>query len=85
VAYVRFRAGDRVQTRAARRNQGFASRDREGAVADPLSPNDKIVQTSWGRRRWRAPFEMRGGLHEVPMKPGLGVSLDEDAIEKYRV
>ena len=31
------------------------------------------------------PFEMRGGFYEVPTNPGLGVSLDEDAIERYRV
>lgn len=31
------------------------------------------------------PFEMQSGFFEVPTEPGLGVSLDEDAIEKYRV
>lgn len=30
------------------------------------------------------PFEMRDGFYEVPRSPGLGVSLDMDAIEKYR-
>ncbi len=31
------------------------------------------------------PFEMEGGFYEVPRGPGLGVSLDMDAIEAYRV
>ena len=31
------------------------------------------------------PFEMNDGFYEVPRAPGLGVSLDMDAIEKYRM
>ena len=31
------------------------------------------------------PLEMKEGFHEVPREPGLGVSLDMDAIEKYRI
>ncbi len=31
------------------------------------------------------PFEMRDGFYEVPRGPGLGVSLDMNAIEKYRI
>jgi len=31
------------------------------------------------------PFAMKDGFYEVPKKPGLGVSLDMDAIEKYRI
>lgn len=31
------------------------------------------------------PFTMKDGFYEVPTMPGLGVSLDENAIEKYRV
>ena len=31
------------------------------------------------------PFEMKDGFYTVPTKPGLGVSLDEAAIDKYRV
>ena len=27
----------------------------------------------------------RGGLYKVPTKPGLGVTLDEKAVEKYRI
>ncbi|MHC4181032.1 MAG: mandelate racemase/muconate lactonizing enzyme family protein [Planctomycetota bacterium] len=30
------------------------------------------------------PFEMKDGFYTVPTKPGLGVSLDENAVEKYR-
>ncbi len=33
----------------------------------------------------REPFTMKDGFYEVPQKPGLGVSLDMDAVEKYRV
>ena len=28
---------------------------------------------------------MREGFYEVPAKPGLGITLDEDAVEKYRI
>ena len=31
------------------------------------------------------PFEMQEGFYEVPTKPGLGITLDEDAVDKYRV
>ncbi|HYL35075.1 MAG TPA: mandelate racemase/muconate lactonizing enzyme family protein, partial [Bryobacteraceae bacterium] len=30
------------------------------------------------------PFAMQDGFYKLPQKPGLGVSLDEGAIEKYR-
>ncbi len=30
------------------------------------------------------PFEMNSGFYTVPTKPGLGVSLDEAALDKYR-
>ena len=32
----------------------------------------------------REPFEMKNGRYEVPTKPGLGVSFDDDAVEKHR-
>ena len=32
----------------------------------------------------REPFEMKNGRYEVPTTPGLGVSFDDDAVEKYR-
>lgn len=31
------------------------------------------------------PFTVRNGQYEVPTKAGLGVTLDEDAVEKYRI
>ncbi len=31
------------------------------------------------------PFTMESGYYRVPQKPGLGVTLDEEAVEKYRV
>lgn len=31
------------------------------------------------------PFTMENGFYEIPTKPGLGVSLDMDAIDRYRV
>ena len=31
------------------------------------------------------PFVMTGGYYRIPAKPGLGVSLDENALEKYRL
>lgn len=33
----------------------------------------------------REPFAMTEGFYEVPTAPGLGVSLDDDAIDKYRI
>ncbi|NND05283.1 MAG: mandelate racemase/muconate lactonizing enzyme family protein [Saprospiraceae bacterium] len=30
-------------------------------------------------------FEMDNGFYELPAKPGLGVELDEDALDKYRI
>jgi len=32
-----------------------------------------------------APIEVVGGYHRVPEGPGLGVTVDEDAVERYRV
>ena len=31
------------------------------------------------------PYEMKGGFYEVPTAPGLGVSVDEEAVDRYRV
>jgi L-alanine-DL-glutamate epimerase-like enolase superfamily enzyme len=31
------------------------------------------------------PFRMENGFYQVPLKPGLGITLDENAVEKYRV
>lgn len=33
----------------------------------------------------KEPFAMKDGFFEIPDKPGLGVWLDEDAIERYRI
>ena len=33
----------------------------------------------------KKPIEVIGGFHEVPKGPGLGVEVDEDAVERYRV
>lgn len=33
----------------------------------------------------REPFTVREGFYEIPQKPGLGATLDDDAVEKYRV
>jgi L-alanine-DL-glutamate epimerase-like enolase superfamily enzyme len=33
----------------------------------------------------KEPFTMDNGFYEVPTKPGLGVSLDDDAVDKYRI
>ena len=30
------------------------------------------------------PFEMKNGYYEVPTKPGLGVHLNDEAMDKYR-
>ena len=33
----------------------------------------------------KEPFKVDNGFYEVPTKPGLGVSLDDDAVDKYRI
>jgi hypothetical protein len=33
----------------------------------------------------RKPIEVIGGFHKVPEGPGLGVEVDEEAVERYRV
>ena len=30
-------------------------------------------------------FTMKDGFYHIPQKPGLGVTLDDDAVDKYRV
>ena len=33
----------------------------------------------------KKPFEVVGGFHQVPEGPGLGVEVDEEAVERFRV
>lgn len=33
----------------------------------------------------KEPFTMKDGYYDIPLRPGLGVTLDDDAVEKYRV
>jgi L-alanine-DL-glutamate epimerase-like enolase superfamily enzyme len=33
----------------------------------------------------KEPFAVRDGLYEIPLGPGLGVTLDEAALERYRI
>jgi L-alanine-DL-glutamate epimerase-like enolase superfamily enzyme len=33
----------------------------------------------------KEPFTMKDGLYDIPERPGLGVTLDDDAVDKYRV
>jgi L-alanine-DL-glutamate epimerase-like enolase superfamily enzyme len=33
----------------------------------------------------KEPFTMKDGFYDIPQQPGLGVTLDEDAVERYRV
>jgi L-alanine-DL-glutamate epimerase-like enolase superfamily enzyme len=33
----------------------------------------------------KEPFSMKDGYYDIPPRPGLGVTLDDDAVEKYRV
>jgi glucarate dehydratase len=44
------------------------------------------IDTHWiwqdGQRLTRAPLKIEGGMIRVPERPGLGVELDEDALEK---
>lgn len=47
--------------------------------------NVTAIDTHWiwqdGQRLTQAPFKIEGGLVQVPKKPGLGVELDEAALE----
>ena len=31
------------------------------------------------------PFTMKDGFYTVPAKPGLGITLDDDAVDRYRI
>ena len=31
------------------------------------------------------PMDIKDGYYTIPQKPGLGVTIDEDALEKYRI
>jgi L-alanine-DL-glutamate epimerase-like enolase superfamily enzyme len=33
----------------------------------------------------KEPFSVQNGRYRIPAGPGLGVSLDDDAIDRYRV
>jgi L-alanine-DL-glutamate epimerase-like enolase superfamily enzyme len=33
----------------------------------------------------REPFTVRDGFYEIPRTPGLGATLDDNALDKYRV
>jgi L-alanine-DL-glutamate epimerase-like enolase superfamily enzyme len=33
----------------------------------------------------KEPFTMKEGFYDIPETPGLGVTLDDDAIDRYRV
>jgi L-alanine-DL-glutamate epimerase-like enolase superfamily enzyme len=33
----------------------------------------------------KEPFSMKNGFYEVPDKPGLGIQLDDDAVDRYRI
>ncbi|HXF63794.1 MAG TPA: mandelate racemase/muconate lactonizing enzyme family protein [Caldilineaceae bacterium] len=39
----------------------------------------------WESQLLRTPIELRGGFMAVPEGPGLGIEVDLDAVEKYRV
>ena len=39
----------------------------------------------WKKQLINEPIELRGGFYRVPERPGLGLEIDEKAIEKHRV
>ena len=39
----------------------------------------------WESQLLAAPIELRGGYYRVPEQPGLGIEIDQQAIEQYRV
>ena len=39
----------------------------------------------WESQLITEPIELRGGFYRVPEKPGIGVEVDEEAVQKYKV
>ena len=39
----------------------------------------------WESQLITEPIELRGGFYRVPEKPGIGIEVDQDAIQKYEV
>jgi glucarate dehydratase len=33
----------------------------------------------------KEPFQMKDGFYDIPQAPGLGITLDDRAVDKYRV
>ena len=39
----------------------------------------------WESQLLADPIELRGGYYRVPAQPGLGIEIDQQAVEQYRV
>jgi L-alanine-DL-glutamate epimerase-like enolase superfamily enzyme len=61
---------------AAEAHQAAAYPGIEYTVDAGLTAEDDLV---------KEPFTLRDGFYDIPDKPGLGVTLDEDAVDRYRL
>ena len=61
---------------AAEAHQAAAYRGIECTVDAGLTAENDLV---------KEPFQLRDGFYDIPDRPGLGVTLDEDAVDRYRV
>jgi L-alanine-DL-glutamate epimerase-like enolase superfamily enzyme len=61
---------------AAEAHQAAAYPGIEYTVDATLTAIDDLV---------KEPFQLRDGLYDIPDKPGLGVTMDDDAVDRYRV
>ena len=61
---------------AVQAHQAAAYRGIEFTVDAAVTAEDDLV---------KEPFTMKDGFYDIPQQPGLGVTVDDDAVEKYRV
>ncbi|HWB96260.1 MAG TPA: mandelate racemase/muconate lactonizing enzyme family protein [Bryobacteraceae bacterium] len=61
---------------AVQAHQAAAYPSIEYTVNAAVTAEDDLVKES---------FPMKDGFYDIPEKPGLGVTLDDDAVDKYRV
>ena len=48
-------------------------------------PYDMVGPMAWEHDLTNEPFEFEGGALLVPVRPGLGFTLDHDAVNRYLI
>ncbi|MCZ6678271.1 MAG: mandelate racemase/muconate lactonizing enzyme family protein [Candidatus Poribacteria bacterium] len=56
-----------------------------GAVCEQAKWPAITCMNIWEHQLITAPIALRGGFHRVPEQPGLGIEVDREALEKYKV